>query len=110
MKEPASLLPEAMCFLGHISPASSSLKPRGEVSLVPNQMLPKCVIAKRETAGLGEAGVYNQTRLPVTALMGSLSPDGHPLASLHLAENADKHVADWSARDVPLGDVMIEGT
>lgn len=42
--------------------------------------------------------------------MGSLSPDGHPLASLHLAENAEKHVAGWSSGDVPLGDVMMEGT
>lgn len=42
--------------------------------------------------------------------MGSLSPDGHPLAGLHLAENAEKHVAGWSAGDVPLGDVMMEGT
>lgn len=33
-----------------------------------------------------------------------------PLASLHLAENAEKHVAGWSAGDVPLGDVMTEGT
>lgn len=110
MKEPASLLPEAMCCLGHIPPASSSLKPMGEVSPVPNQMLPKCVIAKRETAGLREAGVYKQTRLPVKALMGSLSPDGHPLASLHLAENAEKHVSGWSAGAVPLGDTMMEGT
>lgn len=112
MKAPASL-PEASCCLGHTAPpppGSSSLKPMGEMSPVPNQMPPKCVIAKCETAGWREAGVYKQTPLPVTALMGSLSPDGHPLASLHLAEPAEKHVAGWSAGDVPLGDVTMEGT
>ena len=108
MKEPASLLPEALCCLpGPDTPRL--LKPMGEMSPVPNQMPPKCVITERETAGLRDAGVYNQTRLPVMALMGSMSPDGHSLASLHLAENAEKHVAGWSAGDVPLGDVMMEG-
>lgn len=69
-------------FLPLPPPGSLSLKPMGEMSPVPNQMPPKCVIAKRQTAGLSEAGVYNQTQLPVMALMGFLSPDGHPFGQL----------------------------